>query len=180
MPRRLFIAGLALLVVAGCAALDPRHVVLSESEIASLVARQFPQQRRVLEVVDVTMASPRLRLLPDRNRIGTELDLSAAERITGRSVRGSLALDYALRFEPTDTSVRLAQVRVDRVNLESGGLVLPASTQRIGGLVAEHLLEDLVIWRAKPEQAEMMRRLGITQGAVNVTTRGIEINLGPR
>ena len=54
------------------------------------------------------------------------------------------------------------------------------STQRIGGLVAEQLLDDLVIWRAKPEQADMMRRLGITHGAVNVTARGIEIHLGPQ
>lgn len=176
--RRLFCLSL-LLLLAGCAGFDPRTVVLGESEIAALLAREFPQQRRVLQVVDVTMASPRLRLLPERNRIGTELDLAAAERITGRSVRGSLALDYALRFEPVDSSVRLTQVRVDRVHLETAGAVLPASAQRIGGLLAERLLDELVIWRARPEHAELMRRLGVNTGIVNVTARGVEIALAP-
>ena len=60
----------------------------ARAELASLVAREFPQQRRVLEVVDVTVAAPRVRAVagaqPDRHRRG----LQASERLTGRPVRG--------------------------------------------------------------------------------------------
>jgi hypothetical protein len=165
-------------LVAGCAGLGmPGTVLLGEAEIASLLAREFPREHRVLDLLDVTVTAPRVRLLPERNRIATDLDFSAAERFTGRPLRGSLGLDYALRFEPSDATVRLSQVRVDRVNLDAGGSRLPLSAQRVGGFLAERLLDEAVIWRARPEQLQLMRTLGMNTGIVNVTARGVEIAL---
>jgi hypothetical protein len=180
MMRNKLFAVLAALLVAACAGFGgPNTVVLGEQELAALLAREFPRQQRLLEVFDVTVTAPRVRLLPERNRIATDLEFTAADRFSGRPVRGSLALDYALRFEPSDATVRLAQVRVDRVNLETGSSVLPLPAQRIGGLLAERLLDESVIWRARPEQAQRIRALGLNAGAVNVTARGVEITLAP-
>jgi len=170
----------AVCVVSGCAGLGlPQSVLLGEGEIASLLAREFPRQHRVLDLLDVTVTAPRVRLLPERNRIATDLDFSAAERFTGRPLRGSLGLDYALRFEPSDATVRLSQVHVERVHLDAGGSRLPLSAQRVGGYLAERLLDEAVIWRAKPEQLQLMRTLGFNSGVVNVTARGVEIALAP-
>jgi len=167
-------------IVSGCAGLGlPQSVLLGEGEIASLLAREFPRQHRVLDLLDVTVTAPRVRLLPERNRIATDLDFSAAERLTGRPLRGSLGLDYALRFEPSDATVRLSQVHVERVHLDAGGSRLPLSAQRVGGYLAERLLDEAVIWRAKPEQLQLMRTLGLNSGVVNVTARGVEIALAP-
>ena len=71
-----FAAGIVAAGLAGCAGLSgPRNVTLSQADLQSLVERQFPLQRRLLEVIDVNVARPSLRLLPERNRIGTDLDL---------------------------------------------------------------------------------------------------------
>ena len=78
------VAGLAMtLGLPGCAGLGgPRVVTLGEAELNTLVARQFPRQQRLLEVFDVEISRPALRLLPERNRLAVTLALSARDRLS--------------------------------------------------------------------------------------------------
>lgn len=162
--------------LAGCAGLGgARTVTLSHADLQARLERQFPRQRRVLEVIDVDIARPVVRLLPERNRVATDLDLSASERLSGRRVRGSLALEYALRFEPSDASVRLTQVRVQEVTLDLGSGSLSASAARIGALLAERLLDDVAIWHADAERLRLLQRAGVDAADITVTARGIEV-----
>lgn len=181
MNRRSVAASLATALIgltglAGCAGLSgPRNVTLTQTDLQTLLERQFPHQRRVLEVIDISVARPTVRLLPERNRIGTDLDLAASERLSGRTVRGSLALDYALRYEPSDASVRLTQVRVQEARLDLGAGPLSPSGARVGALLAERLLDDFVLYRADPERLKLIQRLGISAADIVVTARGIEL-----
>lgn len=160
--------------LAGCAGFDrPRDVLLSQAELQRLLEREFPRQRRVFELIDVTVARPTLRLQPDRNRIATELELAAVERLSGRSLRGSLALDYALRYEPSDASVRLANVAVQSVQLDLGSGPLAPPASRIAALLAERLLDDFVLYRADAERLRLIQRLGIDAADIAVTPQGI-------
>lgn len=162
--------------LAGCAGLGgPRNVSVSLADLQNVIDRQYPNQRRVLEVIEITVARPVLRLLPERNRIGTDLDLVASERLSGRAARGSLSLDYALRYEPSDASVRLSQVRVQEARLDLGNGPLSPSGARIGALLAERLLDDFPIYRADPERLKTIQRLGIAAADIVVTARGIDI-----
>jgi hypothetical protein len=168
--------GLAALVLAACAGLSsPREIMLSQADLQALVERQFPRERRVFEFVDVSLARPSIRLAPERNRVVTELDLSALERLSGRTLRGSLALDHALRYEPSDATVRLAQVRVNDMRLEVGGTTLSGQTARLGALLTERLLDDFVIYQVSESRREAMRRAGLNAATVAVTPRGIEV-----
>jgi len=175
-------APLPLLLLAGCAGLSgPREVRVSSDELQRAIERQFPQQRRLLEIVDVTVARPVLRLLPERNRIATDLELSAVERLSGRIVRGRLALEYALRYEPTDASVRITGVRVQDVQLQLDAGPLSATGTRIAGLLAERLLEDFALYRADAEQVRALQRLGITAAEVEVQRDGLALRfVAPR
>jgi hypothetical protein len=181
MNRRVSFAALAACIfatawLAGCAGLGgPRNVTLSLADLQTAIERQFPHQRRILEVIDINVARPSLRLLPEANRIATDLDLAASERLSGRSVRGSLALDYALRYEPSDASVRMTHVRVQDAKLELGSGPLSPSGARIGGLLAERLLDDFVLYRADAERLKTIQRMGIVAADIVVTARGLEI-----
>lgn len=179
MNRRAALSALTFAIavgLAGCAGLGgPRNVTLSQADLQRLIERQFPHQRRVLEVIDINVARPTLRLLPERNRIATDLDLAASERLTGRNVRGSLSLDYALRYEPGDASVRMTQVRVQDAKLELGGGPLSPSSARVATLLAERVLDDFVLYRADPERLKQIQRLGINAAEIAVTERGIEL-----
>lgn len=184
MNRRLAIAVAAVTFVfaaalAGCAGWGgPRTVVLSQERLQGILERQFPRQHRLFEVIDVNVARPSVRLLPERNRIATDLDLVATERLSGRAVRGTLALDYALRYEPSDASVRLSQVRVQDVKLELGGGPLAPEGARLGALLAERLLDDFVLYRADAERLKQLQRAGVTAAEIVVTSGGIELRFG--
>ena len=74
--RRWLIAALVPLALAGCSALQtgPRHLDISEAQLLSRIAARFPVKQRYLGLFEVTLERPRLRLLPEENRLGTEVD----------------------------------------------------------------------------------------------------------
>lgn len=181
LSRRRAMAWLALPAAAslgGCAALGlPDAYTLSQEQLLQLLARQFPRTERVAQLLDVTVRSPQLWLLPERNRLGMAFDVGASERVTGRGANGRLNLDSAVRFEPSDQSIRLSQVRVQQFQLDSGGSALPIQGQRLAAMLAERLLEDVSVYRLKPEHSQLLRAAGVAAPALAVTARGLQIAL---
>jgi hypothetical protein len=177
--RRWGCATLALLV-AGCAGVGgPRVITLTEAELSHLIEQRFPFDRRVAEVFDVRVQAPRVRMLPQSNRLATEFDVAASDRLFGRALRGSIALDYALRYDERDPAIRLTQVHVSRLALDGTSAQTQAVLERVGALLAEQALDDLAIYRFKPEDLRAAAGIGLAPGAVTVTTRGVEITLSP-
>jgi hypothetical protein len=173
------LAGLALLT--GCASLIGTHDIdISESQLTLLLARQFPMERKVMEVIDLNITNPQVALIPHDSRIGTELDVSALDRLFGSSAMGHVKLDYGLRFQSSDHTIRATQVRVRELTLSSGSNNLRGAAQRIGGLVAENALEDLVLYRMKPAQADEMDRLNLVASPITVTPQGLHMSVLPR
>jgi hypothetical protein len=166
--------------LAGCAALDPNSVTLSEADLQRLLEREFPRQQRVMELLEVSLSKPSLRLVPERNRIATALDLSASERLSGRTLRGSLAIEHGLRYEPSDATLRLSNVKVDALRLDLAGTPLSGQAARLGGLVAERLLDDFVIYRVSDERRQRLARAGVSAADVAVTARGVELRFAPQ
>lgn len=178
MRRRVLLRLALLAPLAGCAALGgARTYTLDEAEIARLIAREFPFSKRLLEVLDVQVDTPRVRLLPTTNRIGTDLDVKASERVFGRQLAGRMGLDYALRYDEADRTLELADVRVERLVFDD----LPASMQplinRLGPVLAEQLLNGFVLRRFKPEELRGVLGQGLKPGAITVTERGLELRL---
>lgn len=171
----------ALAVLSGCASLIGTHDIdISESQLTLLLARQFPMQRKVMEVIELNITNPQLTLMPDANRIGTELDVTAQDRLFGSSAMGHVKLDYALKFQPSDHTIRMTQVRVRELTLSSGSNNLRGAAQRIGGLVAENALENLVLYRMKPAQADEMDRLDLVASPITVRPQGLHMSVSPR
>ena len=105
----------------------------------------------------------------------TTMDLQASERISGRALRGTLAIDHGLRFEPSDATVRLANVKVERMALELAGTPLTGQAARLSAMLAERVLDDFVIYRVSDERRQSMARAGVNSADVAVTARGIEL-----
>ena len=194
------LAGAAGLGLAACSPwTGPRLITLGEAELADRVGRLFPQTRRLLDLLDIELSAPRLRLLPESNRLALALWLRTRERLLGNAGHGQLAFDCALRWAPQDASLRLTQLRVQQLWFEAGaGPVTPPMQPmqpmqppavaagprettgippRLGPLLAEKLLDDLVIYRLAAEPQARLREAGLAPGAVTVTARGVEITL---
>ena len=155
-------------------------------DLSVLVARAFPMQLRVLDVLDLQLSAPRLRLLPDANRLSVLLVVRAQKQLRGGRARGELGFDSALRYESADATVRLTQVRVQHLDFVAGAesslalealTALPGAAVRIGRGLAERLLEDLVVYRISDDRLAQLRQLGLQPGALTVSSRGLEITL---
>jgi hypothetical protein len=180
-------AGLAWIgTLGGCAGITgPRVITLGERDLNTLVGRAFPLQRRVLDLLEVEAAAPRVRLLPERNRLAVDVGLTVRDRLSGRRQAGQLAFDSALRYDAADPSVRLLQVSVAAITLDppigAGPGTGPDSLAwRVGRVLAERMLEDLPVWRPGAERLAQMQASALVPGAVTVTARGVEITLANR
>ena len=182
--RRLLTAALAwpVLMLGGCALLQPgpRTIEISEVKLVELISTQFPFNSRYLELFDVSLASPRVRLMPVENRIGTELGYKLGSFLLGsREYQGKLNLSYGLRFEPSDNTVRLSQVRVEDFEVPGVPSAYASRANRLGALLAENLLKDFVIHRLKPEDLEIARGWGYQPGLLDVVPGGLRLQLDP-
>lgn len=180
--RRLLecLSGLALLSLGACAGLvGPPTVTLSEAEIAQLMARSFPLDRSLLDVFDVTVSAPRVRLLTERKRLAAVVGVQARNRLLGLSWQGQLDFDAALRWDASDQTVRLAQVRVQDLAFADPGALNRSAAERLGAALAERVLEGSAIYRLPAERAAQLRAKGYVPGSVDVTWRGLEIAFVP-
>lgn len=180
--RKAFGVALVLALLAGCAALTPgpRTVEVSEAQLAERLARQFPYSGRYLGVFDVVLSEPQLTLLPQTNRLATQLHYTlGGPLLGGRGYAGAMNLSYGLRFEPGDGSVRLADVRVDELQASSVPPAYQAQVSRLGAQLAEGLLQDYPVYTVKPKDLETARGWGYQPGALRVVPGGVQLQLEP-
>lgn len=173
------------LLLAGCAS-GPRTVELSEAQLLERLSRRFPMRTRVLGVFPVEVGNPRLRLLPDSNRIVTRLDYVLDPVMGGtRRVGGQFQLSYALRYEASDQTVRLVDVRAEPIEAAAGEAApggLPAGAPRldqIAALLAPSLLKDFVLHRFRPEDLQAAEGRGLRPGAFKVVPGALQLTLEP-
>ena len=166
--------------LSGCANLvGPRLITLTEADLSRQIEKQFPLERSLLGALSIRVEAPRVSLLPDSNRIATELDFSGSLARSARSSRGQIVLDYALRYDEPSKSVRLTQVRLKRLQFDGLRDQPKAAVDKFGALLAEQLLQDLTVYRFKPEDLRTAEGKGLRPGAVTVRQRAVEITLVP-
>jgi hypothetical protein len=177
VTRRHVLTVPAAAALASCAGVGgPPKVVLTVSDIERLVQRQFPVDKRLLDLFDVTVNAPRISLLPERNRLAAVTKLQARSILVAGGWQGQLTFDSALRWEPSDQTLRLNQVRVQDLALDNSSPLARSAGERMGAALAERLLEDFALYTLPPERAAQMRALGLSPAAVTVTGRGVEIS----
>ena len=188
MRRTFLVTLLASLVavLAACALQPPapRTIIVSEARLAQLISTQFPFNSRMLEVLDVNVSAPRITLDPVNNRINTSLDLSVAGNsvvglFTKKEYRGSIDLSYGLRFEPSDSSVRLNDVRVHTLSVEGAPDILQRRIERLGAPLAQKLLKDYLLYKLRPEDLQAAQGWGYAPGTFRIDPAGLSITLDP-
>lgn len=162
-------------LLAGCAS-GPRHVEVSRERLQAALQRRFPYEVPAgLFVVDVGV--PQLQLQPQENRLRLDFPVEAGGGIVRPALHGTLAVSFGLRFEPSDSSLRMVAARVEDVRVQG----VPASwrepLQAIGGLVAAQVLQDAVLHTFGPQ--DLARARGWTPGDIRVTPAGVDIELLP-
>jgi hypothetical protein len=172
----------ALVLCAGAASAMPDRITFSEADLQQQLARRFPIKRQLLDQLDLQLADPSLRVHGQAKRLSTALTLTARDQRSGRSLRGRLALGYALRYEPADGSIRLLRPKVERFDFDPQPATSARhaeTTQQLVMALAEQLLDGLVLYRVPAERLDMLRAMGFRPAGLEVTPAGLEITFEP-
>jgi hypothetical protein len=163
-----------------CAALpnaagQPSFTVSPEL-LQQAVTKRFPLRYPVGGLLDLNLQAPRLRLLPETNRLGTEMVVLAAGPLLGRSYTGEFDLDFALRYEASDQSIRAHQLHVNSFRFPD----LPSGTAELlnayGPALAEQSLQELVLHKLRPQDLALPDAMGLQPGSLTVTAKGLVIS----
>ncbi|MEO7391416.1 MAG: DUF1439 domain-containing protein [Ramlibacter sp.] len=163
----------------GAVAPSPSHAI-SAAQVRRAIQQRFPVRRDVRGVVELELQMPRLRFLASQNRLGAELPVTASGPALRRPHTGQVDLDFALRYEPSDKSVRAHQVRVSAVRVEG----LSADAQALLDLYvrryAEQTLQEFVVHRLRPEDLALPDAMGLEPGSISVGADGLLIGFAPK
>ncbi len=155
----------------------PRSIVLTHERLEQLLARRFPYTRRWAGLAELTLQNPRLRLLPETNRLGAGLDFELAENLGGARLAGELDLDCGLRFDAQEGAIRMVEVHVLRLDVDALPPAQRALVAQYASPVAERLLEGAVLYRVPADQLARARELGLGVTALRVQPDGLLIEL---
>lgn len=185
--RRWLMAGLALgagafALMAGCAMSPPgpRVVTLSEARFVEHLAREFPYTHRYMNLFEVRFSDPRVRLLPEANRVGTRLDVSVGLPDGGQRKRqGTVTLSYGLQLSSQDRTLRLHELRVDALDVPGLPVSVQALLQSLAGALVEEQFRERVVHRLSEEDLRGVRGWGYEPDGLRVVPGGIELVLRP-
>jgi hypothetical protein len=167
-------------VVTACATLGGGRVItFSQADMARLLEQHGPFERRLLEVLDVRVQRPTVRLNNLTDRLNSTFDVTATERLSRNTLRGRMDVDYGLRYDAEEKAIRMTDVRVNSLDLDDVPVAKRSGSRNLAGLIAEHLLEGTVLYRFKPSDLRTAEGRGLKPADVKVTSRGVEISLAP-
>jgi hypothetical protein len=180
MNRRSLISSAARLALAASAfstaqVLAQPSYAVSLQQLQRALDQRFPRRYEVAGLLEVEMQAPAVRLLPELNRLGTELPVQAGGPALRRRYPGSVDVDFALRYERSDQSIRAHQIRVNAVRMEGlgrdGERLLDAYLRQL----SEQALVEVVLHTLRPQDLALATTMGFEPGEIVVTPQGLTI-----
>jgi hypothetical protein len=174
MKRRLLLTLPAWLPLWLGAASQPGYKVSIE-QMQQALAQRFPRRYPLAGLLDLNVQAPRLRLLPEQNRLGTEMVVQAAGPALRRSYTGAFDLDFALRYEASDQSIRAHQLHVNSLRFADLPLRPAELLDAYGPALAEQTLQEVVLHTLRPQDLALADVMGLEPGSITVTAQGLTI-----
>ena len=159
--------------------LTQRSLNLSREQLQAALGQRFPMEQRVADVLDVRLSAPKLSLLPAEGRVATELQLDITERLLQSTHPASLALDFGLRFELADRSVRMHSVRVQQLVFTRLAPSYQTLMNRYAPRLAEWALDGQVLYQVSTADWNTLQLLGLQPGEFKVTPQGLSLDFRP-
>ncbi|KVN58815.1 hypothetical protein WM03_13030 [Burkholderia ubonensis] len=152
----------------------PDHYTFSRGDAQKAVARKFPYQKTVAQVLDVSLANPVVGLLPDQNRIAVQFDAHFVSPFLRAPVNGKFTVSGQLAYDVPSRSVVIKAPAVDNLTLDGDAQMYAQQIGAAAGMIATQLLTDYPIYTFKPEQLQFAG-VNYEPGTITILTNGIRV-----
>lgn len=149
-------------------------------QLQQAVAQRFPRRYEMSSLLNLQVQAPRVRLLPEQNRLGTEMVVDAAGPALTRPSTGTFDVDFALRYEASDQTLRAHQIRLNALRLDDMAPGPAALLQAYAPTLAAQALKEVVLHKLRPQDLMLTDGLGLEPGSITVTAKGLTIALVPK
>lgn len=167
------------LAVLRAGAAGPRYTV-SREQIEAAVAERFPLRYPVGQWVALAVLAPRIGLKPAANRLNADMAVEASGPLLRRTYNGRLNVDFGLRYEPRDRTLRAHDLQINALDFPDLPPEAALLLSQYGPSLARQSLGEVVLHTLKPEDLALPDGLGLQPGAITVTDRGLAVELVPK
>ena len=90
---------------------------------------------------------------------------------------GLLDVDFALRYEPSDRTLRAHQIKVNQLSIDG---LSPALSDMLGTYstaLAEQAMGQVVLYQLQDQDLALVDALAMEPGAITVTAQGLTVAL---
>ncbi|MPN02738.1 hypothetical protein SDC9_149954 [bioreactor metagenome] len=181
--RRVLGAALSAgLLACGCAvspgAMAQPSYTISVAQIQDAVGAKFPRNYGLGGLVNLALSDPQIHLRPQNNRLNTVFDVVASGPLMqARSYRGALDVDFALRYEPSDRTLRATQLQLNGLRMEGLNPQAEQMLQQYGSTLAQRALHEVVLHQLNDKDLALVNGLGLEPGRFTVTPKGLVVTL---
>jgi hypothetical protein len=168
---------LAVLLGFGVQARAQARYTVSAEQLQQMVAQRFPLRYPMAGWLNLDVQAPALRLLPDQNRLSADMAVEAAGPALPRSQNGTLEVDFALRYEASDRTIRAHKLRFKRLRIADLPLIATDLLNTYGPSVAEQSLQEVVLHQLQAKDLVTVDNLGLQPSTITVTDSGLVIGL---
>ena len=165
------------LAALGCNTLtaQPRFVV-TQDQLQQVVAKRFPLRYPVLGLLQLEVQAPEIRLLPELNRLHATMAVEASGAALNRKQAGTFEVEFALRYEVSDRTLRATALRFKRLSFPGLQPMVAEMLNGYGQTLSEKTLLEVVLHSLKPQDLGMAEGLGMQPGSISVTDKGLVVD----
>ena len=176
MHRRLLLCSTLCIAtwLAGCS-FAPSSYTLSQADLQTIVAKSFPREYPMLGLVSITVQAPTLQFKPETNRINATMTAQLMGKVLPHRYDGGLDVDFALRYEPSDRTVRAVQLHFQNLQFPSLQPAVVELLATYGPALAAQALQEVVLHQLKPQDLALPDTMGLQPGSITVTEQGLVV-----
>ena len=158
----------------GCNTLtaQPRFTI-SQDQLKQVVAKRFPMRYPVAGLLDLAVQAPEIQLLVEKNRLSAIMAVEASGAALNRKQAGTFEVEFGLRYEGSDRSLRATALRFKRLDFPG---LRPEASQMLnlyGQVLSEQALSEVTLHQLRPQDMAMADAMGMQPGSITVTDKGL-------
>ena len=174
--RAVVLLSVAAVAFAPSAQAQPRFTITA-AKMQAAMAEKFPLRYPIAGLFDLALQAPALALLPAENRIHADIPVEAAGQALRRSYSGSLDLDFALRYEPSDRTLRAHEIKVNALRFPGLRAEVSEMLNTYAPVLAAQALREVVLHQLTDKDLALADGLGMEPGTITVTSEGLVIQM---
>nr|WP_255576047.1 DUF1439 domain-containing protein [Comamonas sp. Y33R10-2] len=166
------------MVAAGCSGKSvPSSVSVSQQKLQEMLAKRFPKQYPVAGLLHLDLKLPQLNMRPESNMLNAVIPVELSGKVLKQSFSGVLDVNFALRYEAADRTLRAYQIKVNQLSMDG---LSPALSDMLGTYIsslAEQALGQVELYQLQEQDLALVDTLGMEPGAITVTAQGLTVAL---